>query len=1015
MASLQDIENALKIVEASIAQDNAALAADPKNAQLQQRLAQDLNLLQSLNLQWAAARMTPEVSVGAVASDEQVATVEGARPQAPNPAPQILSGDGRIQAAPLNNSGSTALSPVSGISIAGPVPAVIADSGLDAAVRPLVSTQAVPPAPPGLLLNPGPNSITILGSSGDGRVQSVLPPNITPGVGAPPDDSTAAADTTLPNTNQTRQEINSIFNNAPIIPQANILDGYATYNYGISVYLTSSDAYQAMLNSGVRNLSGSHLLFQSAGIPVGSRTPYFGSDYYIDKLDIHSRIMGRATGMTHNVVDFTMTVVEPNSISLIDNLTRAVQTLLPEQTKKKNLAAVIYIMVIRFYGFDQYGNLVRGAPAAGTNSIGQSTDTNAFVEKYFPFQIEDIKFKVAGKAVEYDMKCKGLHYAINVSTARGTVPYNLELSGQTVNDLLNGPAQFATAAVAPGTAPAKADAAPTVKGTVRQGLIQAMNDYQASLAGPGKQYEYPDVYSIEFAIPSLQNAKVRKAGTLNRAATSNSTGQTAADQKLGVRQSVDPNSRIQSVTAGQQMVQIIDQIIRNSTYLEDQQLVKYDEDGTLIANGTPAQNVAWFKIDLLATPGPYDSKRNDFSYNIKYTVRPYRIAQLNSQYFATPTFTGVVKQYNYWFTGQNTSVLSYEENINHLYYLTLSGVNLNTGSATLGDQGEQIKYSFNTRSVESSQGADGKTNEPVANAAEQLLNPADFKNATITIVGDPAWIQQGEVFMGTPIGSSDYFSAFLADGTINVDTGQPLYRVTFNASGDYDLATGLQTITGTTLGTAGLSGSSDPGAPVNTGPTGPGAINRTFIAQECISSFNKGKFTQQLKGSLVLSLTTADNQTAAAQQKALQTAAISALSPNRQGSVVAAASAVPWDLSASALLQAQPLTGLSTLGQNALGGQATRLLSLVAGPATSLGQAVGSTASGLFGSPPTLPQAVVNAPAVVPDAGGFTDSLGIWHPGQTSSPPEVDSVSTGAVQMAAASDDSSSLQEAAPT
>ena len=992
MATVAEIQAALSIAESTLAKDRFAAEINPNNAEYRQRVQQDLALIASLNQQLVAAQRQPVDSSGTVARDDQLATAPGSLPQTPNSTPQILD-NGRITRVPDTSSATTAESPGN---------ATNTDTGTSAPVRTIQQTQATPAAGPGLLLNPGDVEAQDGGYYGNG---SATPPASTKiGVGAPRDDTGAK-----PTTNLTQQEINSIFNNATITPQPNVLDQYASYTYGISVYLTTEDAYKTMVTTGKRNLTGSHLLFQSAGIPVGSRTPYFNNDYYIEKVDLHSKIIGKSTGMTHNVVDFSMTVVEPTGITLIDNLSKAVQVLLPDATVKKNLSSVVYFMVIRFYGYDQFGNLVRGAP--GLNGVNSNTDTNAFVEKFFPFLIKDIKFKVASKVVEYDITAAGVHYNINAGSARGSIPYNIELSGQTVNDLLSGAPQYTAATQntlgttvddynnpLPPVAPAKADAAPPKKATIRQGLIEAINAFQRELSGPGPDcpYTYPDVYSVEFATPALKSAKVRKPGNLDKSKTSNATGGTAADQKLGAKQSMDTNSRTQSATAGMQIVQLLDQIMRNSTYLEDQQLVKYDEaTGTLMANGSPASQVAWFKIGLQATPVKYDPKRNDYAYNIKYTISPYRIAQLNSQYFPQPKFTGVQKEYNYWFTGQNTSVLNYEENINNLYYLTLSGVNFSNSATTIGANGEQIKYNFNTRSTESSQGADGKTNEPVANAAEQLLNPGDFKDSVITIVGDPAWIQQGEAFVGIPIGDSNYFSAFLADGTINFDAGQVLYRIAFNASSDYDLDTGLQTISGLASGS---SGNGTGVTPLTSQPGGPAAINRTFIAKECISSFNKGKFTQQLKGTLLLNATTADNQAAASAATLLQQQAIAALSPNRQGSaataIIGALSTPLWAASSTALPQAltnggQALinSGVNFIAQNILGGQSTKAAA-VPGVPTSSNQAVGLVNS-LF-TPPARVTSLVNTPGFNPNGNQQNDK------------PVVDAVST---QTVAESDD----------
>ena len=937
-------------------------------AGIQARLASAQGLLAEVDAQLQAGERDQTLgtaSSGNLVRDDQLATAPGALPQAPNNSQQVIQPNGRIATVPDTTSGTNATPP--GDSATG-TPNV--DRGLDAPTKPLSQTQATSGTGGGqssaAYAANDPRRLDI-NRPGNGVIPgpdlATPPANTQIGVGAPGEDSGQAQ-----TPNATQQEINTIFTNSPITPLPNVLDQYASYTYGVSLYLVTKEAYDTMVATGRKNLSGCWLLMQSAGIPVGSRRPYFDNDYYIEKVRLQSKILGKAVGANHNVVDIDFTISEPSGITLIPNLTKAIQQFYPDITTTKSFQSVVYLMVIRFYGYDQDGNIVRGAPG-NLNSANKNTDANAFVEKFFPLQIKDIKFKVGSKLVEYDVKAIGIPYTVNVGSKRGSIPYNIELSGQSVNDLLNGTldatnsqttgggrssAAFAATDprrldLPPATAPANAGVIPLASGsTVRQGLITALNNYQRELSGPGADlpYTYPDVYSVEFATPALKNAKVKKAAGLDRSKTSNAVGSTAADQKLGDKQSVDTNSRTQGVTAGMQIVQLLDQIVRNSSYLEDQQLVTYNDDtGQLLRNGAAAKNVAWFKINLQATPqfDKYDPKRNDFAYNIKYTISPYRIAQLNSQYFPKPTFTGVQKEYNYWFTGKNTSVLNYEESINNLYYLTLSGVNYNKlFGANSGNAEDQIQYSYQTRSTESSQGADGKTNEPVANAAEQILNPADFKESVMTIVGDPAWLQQGEAFVGRPIGSSDYFSAFLDDGTINFDAGQVLYRVAFNSADDYNLNTGLQTITGTAVSS---SGANTDATAVTGRAGGPAAINRTFVAKEVYSTFAKGKFTQELKGSILIQQTTADNQAAAAATEFLQQQAITAISSSRVGSSITAAVggfAMPaWiPTTVNRAVNAVTNTAVNFVAQNVLGGQSTRP-SILPGLPTSSSQVIG--------------------------------------------------------------------------
>jgi flagellar biosynthesis regulator FlbT len=384
-------------------------------------------------------------------------------------------------------------------------------------------------------------------------------------------------------------------------------------------------------------------------------------------------------------------------------------------------------------------------------------------------------------------------------------------------------------------APPKADAAPTAKSTIRQGLMAAMNEYQAQMVRAG-EYEIADEYSVEFVNPAIENARITKTGLVFKN-TPFSTSTNPGDQKLGDKQSMDNNSRIIPVTAGTQMVQFLDQVIRNSTFMEDQQVLKYKENSQEEeATGTPAKNLAWFKVTMQAEPKGYDYKRNNYAYRVKYILHAYKITNVNSKYYRIPQFNGVHKQYNYWFTGQNTSVLSYEENLNTLYKAVLTGgVNTISSSAT-----ELIKYGVDSRSAESAQGAKGKANEPPANLAEQLYSPTDLGRCNMTIVGDPAWLQQGEAFAAFPRTQWN-FNAFLEDGTINIDSQEPIFEIAFNKPADYNLSTGL------------MDPNQQNQATLNqTAKAGPAQISRIYIATDCTSMFDKGKFTQQLQGTLYI-------------------------------------------------------------------------------------------------------------------------------------------------------------------
>jgi flagellar biosynthesis regulator FlbT len=800
-----------------------------------------------------AGILSATASAGNLVRDDARATVSNSRTQTPEPGPLLLNADGRIEPPPDTNSSSNAISSEPSTFLQN------VDTGLDSPVRRIEETQSTSQ---GTNEQGGP---LLLNADVDGRENFDGSPAVSssvggrPGAGSPTDDAGSAR--------LTRSEIDAIFNEQKIVSQPNVLDQYASYTYQASVYLCNEASYNNLMKSKKKSVDGLQLLFQTGGASQIGRSQYFSNDYYIDKVEIKSKIIGKGTGMSHNSTDIKINVVEPYGITLVDNIDKAVQSYLGgSEQKKKNFTAAIYLLVIRFYGYDAQGNLVRGG--VGLNNATAVTDRNAFVEKFFPFLLANINFKVATKAVEYQLECKPVPNTINASTDRGSIIYNIELSGQTLRDLLAGPAVYAAgqSAVTAGgngpnedriralagtynyatgefdvgpvptvAAPPKADAAPTAKSTIRQGLMAAMNEYQAQMVRAG-EYEIADEYSVEFVNPAIENARITKTGLVFKN-TPFSTSTNPGDQKLGDKQSMDNNSRIIPVTAGTQMVQFLDQVIRNSTFMEDQQVLKYKENSQEeVATGTPAKNLAWFKVTMQAEPKGYDYKRNNYAYRVKYILHAYKINNVNSKYYRIPQFNGVHKQYNYWFTGQNTSVLSYEENLNTLYKAVLTGgVNTISSSAT-----ELIKYGVDSRSAESAQGAKGKANEPPANLAEQLYSPTDLGRCNMTIVGDPAWLQQGEAFAAFPRTQWN-FNAFLEDGTINIDSQEPIFEIAFNKPADYNLSTGL------------MDPNQQNQATLNqTAKAGPAQISRIYIATDCTSMFDKGKFTQQLQGTLYI-------------------------------------------------------------------------------------------------------------------------------------------------------------------
>lgn len=897
------LQGQISALKGQILQDQAKLG--PLNAQLAEVNAQ----IAALSRQQAA----PKESVGETAREEQTARAESANSTNP-------------PTGPLVNKDGQAVTPTAAVPNNAEKYSQELTTGTNGRVRPLSETQGTPAktAIPGAA---SPNN-----RGGDAEAQPGgfygAYPSETRGQGAPNDDNAS---------NQTRQLLNQIFGSQQkIVAQDNPLDKYASYTYNISIYLMSPSQYKKMQATKQKNIAGFQLLMQSGGAPTSSgetvavdpqeieqdadgisttnlglrglrRNQFFPLDFYIEDVRLKSFVQGRGTRSSHNVFEMGFKIIEPNGISLLDRLYAATAQYMPgnpDAPAQKNYAAQNYLMVIRFYGYDEFGNLVR--PQALRKQAGVS-DADAIIEKWIPFQFTSIRFRIANRLTEYECTAVCPQNTIATGQMRGVIPYNVELNAVTLADLLTGRAgystpqqigaadgrqtsgtaqetaaqidarlaakyglptvgadtEFETRLSAPGstggtfgtadslnralgqeditTASVNAGSSPTQNAappkagtatkTIASGLVDALNQFQKDQVA-AKIVQYPDVYEIVFKDPVLAQAKLVPEGLINKKNTPSIQTTDPAQKLLGSKQSVQVDAQTKSVVAGTSIMQFLDLVTRNSTYMTDQQTYIIDaKTGDPKSNGRPADTVGWFNITTQIEPLEYDTIRNDYAYKITYVIGPYAVVDPKSDWFPQSVFRGTQKKYSYWFTGENTQILDYYQDYNYMYYLVVNGP---SAPKAYTDRREYDKAAFQTASGETNQGQENNVYGPVSTLADVLYSPADTARAKLTIVGDPDWIQQGSLWNGALERFYNY-SAFLPDGTVNYDSGVPLFEVLFNTPVDYDLNTGLM----------------DPERSRFANDNGVGMQAKTSYTYQALvvsSIFNRGRFIQELEG-----------------------------------------------------------------------------------------------------------------------------------------------------------------------
>lgn len=405
-----------------------------------------------------------------------------------------------------------------------------------------------------------------------------------------------------------------------------------------------------------------------------------------------------------------------------------------------------------------------------------------------------------------------------------------------------------TAAAAPGGSTAYA----------YTGLCDALNAYEQELVKNGT-VEIANVYSIQFAPQTLAASGITVPGPTDYSQTpsQSQTPNTVLNPKTN---SVNMKAKNQAVSQGTQIIQFIEMTMRNSTYITSQlkstnNQLKADAKSTQNASNS-SNPTTWFKITVNAIPASdkIDKKRNDFAYRITYTISTYAINEMQSQYFPDARFRGIQKVYNYWFTGQNTQVLGYEQSYNNQYINVLSSKERTQGKQSIENElSKKVGYDNSNLGIgpnknvpapasgQSDQQAKNGANNPASTGADYLYSFADQSAITLQIIGDPAWLVQGEAKGITA--SAFQFTGFYSDGTVNPDTQQVVFAINWNAPSDYNTDTGLMEIN-----SSGTAGNSSNISKVQA------QASAAYTATEVKSTFSKGKFLQELKGNALKNL-----------------------------------------------------------------------------------------------------------------------------------------------------------------
>lgn len=670
----------------------------------------------------------------------------------------------------------------------------------------------------------------------------------------------------------------TVANSTDASARPNPLHAYPSYTYGISLHLLTIEDYNTIVDKG--EYTPSHVLVASAGrwnaqktgANAFGRAPEFGEDFYFSNLHLTTIIGLGERNRATNAVDMTFTLIEPYGMTFLDRLIEASKIVGGSYNYLDNP----YLIQIDFFGTDDDGNV-------------QSPIPN--ITKRMPVKILTCGVKLTQQGTEYQIAAQPYsHQAFNESNINTKV--NLQLTAGTVGGLLVGSdtgandlaVQIADAGrdqtnkgiitIPDGTQVPVAPGITTDIGAFNKAYYadqvyksksyaDALNAYEIQLEKTGVN-RYANRYSFNVH-PSIANSDMYESEKLATPANAPmaDVGNTQAIRQANagvLTAALNLKQRTFPIQKGDSIDSVVALIIRNSQYILSQLADKNAINKNLNEQTTELLNkenetVKWFKIIPKIKLRNFDVATNVFAKDITYEVLPYEIfnVKIEEAPQGKAKHNDAVKQYNYIYTGKNDDIINVDLKFDAMYFLSRTAFTSremsNAGVAgQYSDDGlscnvvqtqanqntitpTQVKIGIGDERTRAAGGAKTAKEVIAADLASSLmaLSGADMLVVDLTIVGDPEFIKQDDMFYPNTYdvnGQVELQTHFITpNGSLVMDTKEIFCNLTFKTPVDINEDNGLMTFDPKYKG-SGFSG--------------------LYKINTVSNDFNNGKFTQVL-------------------------------------------------------------------------------------------------------------------------------------------------------------------------
>ena len=247
------------------------------------------------------------------------------------------------------------------------------------------------------------------------------------------DDANPTATTKAKSTNTlsevvvtAKPEKESLPKGAPGARTFNPLSNFSSYTYHITLYMITPYTYNKFIEQGNKGISPKDMFVvaESGGTNTNGKNfrLFADLDYYIDDFNFQTYLSTNATkGASVDSLAFNFKIYEPFGFSFMSRLKAAALSIvkkstLPGHDKAPHHLQQLYMIGIKFYGYDANGNLVTDdtsnqlVPNTATYSISSGTESydqfadNGVFARYFPISLTEVQFKLDGKTTHLTHK-----------------------------------------------------------------------------------------------------------------------------------------------------------------------------------------------------------------------------------------------------------------------------------------------------------------------------------------------------------------------------------------------------------------------------------------------------------------------------------------------------------------------------------------------------------------------------------------------------------------------------------